>query len=74
MSRLAGRYRWNPILAEDRHPRSTHAALRPGGRGSEDTDRSRAEGSRGWQVDADAGTQNGWMEERHDWLVPLGLT
>lgn len=71
MSRLAGRYRYSPISVEHRHPRSTDTALRPEGGLSVDTNRGRADGSRGQQVDA--GTTDGWMAGRHDWLVPMEL-
>jgi len=73
MSKLAGRYRYSPISAEDRHPRSTDAALRAGGRLTEDTNHGRAEGSRSRQVGAGAGTTGGRVAGRHDWLVPLEL-
>jgi len=73
MSRLAGRYRYSPISGEDRHPRSTDTALRHVGGLSADTNRGRADGSRGQQVDAGAGTTDGWMAGRHDWLMPMEL-
>jgi len=73
MSRLAGRYRYSPISTEDRHLRAVDAALRPAGRPTDDTNRGRAQGSRGRQVDAGAGTTDGWMAGRHDWLVPMEL-
>lgn len=73
MSRLAERYRYSPFSAEDHHPRSTDTALRSGGRLSDDKNRGRADGSQGRQVDAGAGASDGWMAERHDWLVPMEL-